>query len=121
MTDPDAVMLLVANCLKDTIAPDVMPFIAIKSEKMDGANVVKVEVSVGTNRPYYLKDKGLKPSGVYIRKGSSSQPMSDESIREMIRDVSGKSFENLRSLNQNLTFEYLKRQFDIRNIPIGSS
>lgn len=70
--DPDGVMLKIVNSLKDAISPDVMPFVRVNTIKIDGKNIVKIEVTTGTNRPYYLKEKGLKPSGVYVRKGSST-------------------------------------------------
>ena len=67
--DPDEVMLQIVNSLKDAIAPDVMPFVSVKTVEMEGRQIVEVEVSTGTNRPYYLREKGLKTSGVYVRKG----------------------------------------------------
>ena len=67
-------------------------------------NDVKKEVATGMNKPYYLSDKGLKPSGVYVRKGSSSQPVSDEAIRKIIIQTSGISYETCRSMNQELSF-----------------
>ena len=94
----DDTMLRVASSLKDTIAPDVMPFVSVKAIKMEGRDVVEIRVSTGTNRPYYLKEEGLKPSGIYVRKGSSSQPMSDEGICDMIIQNSGRSYESCRSL-----------------------
>lgn len=54
------------------------------------------------------------------RKGSSSQPMTDEGIREMIIENSGKFFESSRSFNQNLTFDMLAREMQIRNIEFNS-
>ena len=72
--DPDETMLQVANSLKDAIALDIMPFVKIQTILMDGKNVVEIMVSTGTNRPYYIKEKGLKTSGVYVRKGCSFQP-----------------------------------------------
>lgn len=119
--DPDEVMLQIVNSLKDAIAPDVMPFVSVKTVEMEGRQIVEVEVSTGTNRPYYLREKGLKPSGVYVRKGSSSQPMTDEGIREMIIQNSGRSYENNRSMNQNLTFETLSYEMKRRSIEFGSS
>lgn len=74
VNNPDEVMLQVANSLKDSLVPDVMPFVSIHTETMEGKEVVEIDVSTGTNRPYYLKDKGLRAGGVYVRKGSSSQP-----------------------------------------------
>ena len=69
VNEPDEVMLQVANSLKDSIAPDVMPFVSIHTAELDGKEVVEIEVSTGTNRPYYIREKGLKPGGVYVRKG----------------------------------------------------
>ena len=54
----------------------------------------------GTSRPYYIREKGLKPSGVYIRQGSSNQQLSDEGIRRMLIEVNGKSYESTRSMQQ---------------------
>jgi len=119
VNEPDEVMLQAANSLKDSIAPDVMPFVSIHAAELDGKEVVEIEVSTGTNRPYYIREKGLKPGGVYVRNGSSSQPMTDEGIREMIIANSGRTFESIRSLNQNLTFEALAQEMQIRNIEFG--
>lgn len=47
----------------------------------------------------------LKPAGVYTRQGASSAPASVEQIRKMIKDNDGDIYENMRSLNQALTFE----------------
>lgn len=112
--DPDAVMQQVANSLKDAIAPDIMPFVSIKCITAENRHVVEINVSTGTNRPYYIREKGLKPGGVYVRKGSSSQPMTDEGIREMIVQNSGKSFETGRSMNQELTFASLSYEMQSR-------
>ena len=119
--NPDDTMLRAASSLRDAIAPDVMPFVNIKAIKMEGKDVVEIMVSTGTNRPYYLKEKGLKPSGVYVRKGSSSQPMTDEGIREMIIQNSGRAYESCRSLKQDLTFEVLKSEMQKKNIEIGEA
>ncbi len=118
ITDPDGVMVRIANSLKDAISPDVMPFVALKTISLDGLSIVEITVSTGTNRPYYIREKGLKPSGVYVRKGSSSQPMTDEGIREMIRQTSGQSYENGRSLRQDLTFVTLQTEMAKREIPL---
>lgn len=117
--DPDDVMLRVASGLKDGIRPDIMPFVKIQNIERDGKSVVEVAVEIGTGRPYYLQDKGLKPSGVYVRKGSASQPLSDEGIREMILESSGKSYEKCRSMNQELTFTVFQKEMAARNMESG--
>ncbi len=119
--DPDEVMLRIVNSLKDALSPDVMPFVNVSAIEMEGKHVIEIDVSTGTNRPYYLREKGLKPSGVYIRKGSATQPMSEEGIREMLIRSSGRSFELGRSLNQELTFNTLQKEMKKRTIEIGST
>ena len=65
----------------------------------------------------YLSSKGLTPSGVYVRNGTSSDPASDAAIRKMIKETDGDSFESMRSLEQNLSFDAAKGQFEKQNIP----
>lgn len=119
IADPDSVMLQVVNSLKDAIAPDVMPFVSVRAVEVEGKQVVEIHVSTGTNRPYYIREKGLKPGGVYVRKGSSSQPMTDEGIREMIIQNSGKTYESCRSMKQELTFEALSSEMARRSLEFG--
>lgn len=72
----------------------------------------------GTSRPYYIREKGLKPSGVYIRQGSSNQQLSDEGIRRMLIEVNGKSYESMRSMQQELTFTALRKHFQQRELKL---
>lgn len=117
--DPDAVMVQAANSLKDSVAPDIMPFVSIRAVEMDGRPVVEIQTAPGTNRPYYIREKGLRPNGVYVRKGSSSQPVTDEGIRKMIIQTSGRSFETMRSMNQELTFHTLESELQRHGISFG--
>lgn len=119
--DPDEIMLRIVNSLKDAIAPDVMPFVRVDSVILEGKKVIEIQVTTGTNRPYYLREKGLKPGGVYVRKGSSSQPMTEEGIREMLLQNSGRSFEMCRSLIQELTFREFYREMEQRGFEIGDA
>ena len=119
--DTDDTMLRVTQMIRDNIKPDLIPFVRVQSDEVDGKSIVEVKVSVGSDRPYYLEKEGLRPKGVYVRKGSSSQPLSDQGIRDMIRETSGKSYEEGRSLNQNLTFTSLIEELSARSIEFGAS
>ena len=119
VADTDDVMARISNVAHDTILPNVMPFIQIRPVEMDGRQVVKVSVSVGTERPYYLAKEGLTPKGVFVRRGTACIPLSEAGIREMIMETSGKSFEECRSLDQDLTFEILQEEMSSRNIEFG--
>ena len=48
--------------------------------------VLTIEVSEGSNKPYYLREKGPKPSGVYKRVGTSIRKCSDDEILKMIME-----------------------------------
>ena len=121
VADPDDVMTRISNVAHDTILPDVMPFIQIRAIEMEGKQVVKTTIAVGTERPYYLAREGLKPRGVFVRRGSACIPLNEAGIREMIMETSGKSYEECRSLNQQLTFESFQAEMALRNIEFGTA
>ena len=112
LADTDDTYTRITNCVRDAVAPDVTMF--TKYTLNDG--VIKVNVSEGSSKPYYLKSKGLKPSGVYIRQGASSVQASPEQIRQMIKLSDRDSFEELRSLEQELTFTSAAAAFEKHNI-----
>ena len=99
--DIDDAYTRVTNIIRDAIAPDVTIFVKYTLENNE---VIRIEVGEGSYKPYYLKAKGLKPAGVYIRQGTSSVQASQEQIRQMIKSADGDVFEELRSLEQDLTF-----------------
>ncbi len=115
----DEVMQRVSNTVRDAIKPDVTMFVRYNTVTDDDKTVIAVEVQSGTNKPYYLHAKGLRPEGVYVRQGTSSVPASDIVIRKMIKDTDGDNYEDMRSLEQNLTFERANEEFAKRNIEFG--
>ena len=121
VVNADDTMTRLSNTLRDTILPDVTPFIQITDEQEDGKTIVKVTTSIGTERPYYLKQKGLTPNGVYVRIGSTSVPVNEAGIRSMIMNTAGKSFEESRSLNQDLTFDVLAGEMKKKSIEFGTT
>ena len=117
----DTDILKLSNSIRDSIKPDITLFASILVEKIDGKDVIVVDVQKGASSPYYLTDKGIRPSGVYVRQGASSVPATDVAILKMIRDTDGDNFEELRSLNQNLDFDFLKKEFEDANIKLEHS
>lgn len=115
----DQCALQISNMVRDAVKPDVTMFIHYETLECDGKAVVAVNIQRGTNRPYYLAKKGLRPEGVYVRQGYSSVPATDTAIRQMIKETDGDSFENMRSINQALTFEATKKEFEKRNVVFG--
>lgn len=105
--------------IRNAIKPDVSMYVTLNVEQVENKNIVVIRVQRGVSRPYYIAEKGLKPSGVYIRQGNSSVPASEDYIRQMIKETDGDSFEKLRSLNQELTFNYADMIFKNADISFG--
>lgn len=116
LTDIDKEYVRITNGIRDAIMPDVTMFVRFS---IQDNNVVRITVSEGTNKPYYLRSKGLKPSGVYVRQGASSAPASPEQIRQMIKDTDGDTFEEMRSMNQELTFDAAATAFKKYGVEFG--
>ncbi len=121
VSDPDETILRVQNAIRDNIEPDVTQFTECCAETTDNKTIVVVRVERGTDRPYYLSSKGLRPEGVFVRQGPSTVPASKSAIREMIKISSGYSFEESRSLNQSLTFESTAQAFKEKGLDFGSA
>ena len=119
LDDPDGVTLQISNMVRDAIKPDVTMFLHYKTIEVDGKKIVAVDIQRGTDRPYYNAKKGMRPEGVYVRQGYSSVPATDSAIRRMIKETDGDRFETMRSLNQELTFEDAKREFQLREVDFG--
>ena len=117
----DGVMLQVSNVIRDAIKPDLAMFCDITVENVQNKKVVKITVNRGTARPYYLSAKGIRPEGVYVRQGASSVPASESAILSMIRETAGDSYEEARSLIQELTFNEADFVFENKQIPFGEA
>ena len=121
VTNADAEMLKSSNSIRDTIKPDITMFIDYQLEITDDKAVIKVIVQKGTCCPYYIASKGLRPEGVFVRQGVSSVPATETAILRMIRETDGEKYEDIRSLNQELTFSEATKEFEIRKISLGTS
>lgn len=112
----DGTIQKVSNAVRDNIKPDITMFLRYEIKHMEQTSILAVHIQQGTNRPYYLSKKGLRPEGVYVRQGTSSATASETLIRKMIKETDGTSFEMMRSLDQELTFETTTKEFKVRNL-----
>lgn len=100
-----------SSMIREGITTDLTLFTKIYIDTIDNKDIIVIEVEEGVNKPYYLTDKGMKPSGVFLRYGNTTIKASDEIIRKMITETKSSSFEIRTSENQNLHFEYLINEF----------
>lgn len=119
LDDCDETIQRIANGVRDAIKPDITMFIHYDTISIAEKNIVSVTVQSGANRPYYLAAKGLRPEGVYVRQGTSSVPASDAAIRQMIKETDGDNYEDMRSLNQSLTFDESSKAFSAQHLEFG--
>lgn len=115
--DVDNVYTKITNTVRDSISPDITMF---TKYTLQDNNTILIEVSEGTAKPYYIKSKGIKPSGVYVRQGASSVQASQEQIRMMIKLSDGDVFESSRSLNQEITFEQARAVFARQSVDFSA-
>jgi predicted HTH transcriptional regulator len=76
----DLVQRQIADRIKNNIQPHTLGLFGVLVEKIDNIEVIKVIVSSGIDKPYYLHRKGMSPEGCFIRVGSSIQHMTKEQI-----------------------------------------
>jgi ATP-dependent DNA helicase RecG len=114
----DSTMLQVNNTVRSAIKPDLTLFVDCKTEEMGKAKIIVITVQKGTACPYYLAGKGIRPEGVYVRQGASSVPATETAILNMIKETDGEKYEEVRSLNQDLTFNDTAWEFGIKNLEL---
>ena len=119
MDNPDGTALQISNMVRDAIKPDITMFLHYGTIEESGKKIVAIDIQRGTDRPYYIAKKGMRPEGVYVRQGYSAVPATDTAIRHMIKETDGDRFEAMRSLNQDLTFNAVKKAFEQRNVDFG--
>jgi ATP-dependent DNA helicase RecG len=117
----DETLLKTTNNIRDSIKPDVTLFINHEMEIMSGKHIIILIVQKGTDCPYYIAKKGLRPEGVYVRHAASTVPASETAILKMIKETDGEEYEDVRSLNQELTFSYAKKEFEKAKVDFGKA
>jgi len=114
--NPDESLLQITNMMRSAIKPDVTLFTECSIEKIKKAVVIVVTVQRGTACPYYLAGKGIRPEGVFVRQGASTVPATETAILAMIKATDGEKYEEVRSLNQELTFTETAWEFGLKNL-----
>lgn len=110
-----------SGMIKDGIKSDLTLYTNIGQEKINDKDIIVLEILDAPNKPYYLSDKGLKSSGVYLRSGNTSVPASDEVIKKLIIDSQNIPFEEMISKYQNLHFDYLYELFRVKKIDLNDT
>ncbi len=117
--DVDATQLQASERIKNNIMPSTLGLFDVLIETMDDKKVIKIIVSSGQEKPYYIKRVGMTSSGCYIRVGSSTQPMDQKMIETTFAKRVRNSIKNIRSHRQDLTFSQLKIFYEEHGFELG--
>lgn len=110
--DVDLTQLQIKDRIKNNIQPSTLGLFDVIVETIDNKDVIKVVISSGTEKPYYLRKKGRTPEGYYIRIGSSKERMTERMIEEMFARRIKNSLKEIESPRQDLTFRQLKIHYE---------
>lgn len=110
--DIDLTQLQIKDRIKNNIQPSTLGLFDVTVETIDNKVVIKVIISSGTEKPYYLRKRGRTPEGCYIRVGSSKERMTERMIEEMFTRRIKNSLKEIESPRQDLTFRQLKIHYE---------
>lgn len=115
----DATQLKIADRIRNNVLPSTLGLFDIVTENIEGVDVIKIIVSSGLEKPYYIKSKGMAPGGCYMRLGTSTQPMLISLIDELYAKRIHTTLRNITSPRQDLTFAQLKVYYQERGLELN--
>lgn len=119
LQDLYSIQLRIADRIKNNILPTTLGLYDIITETIEGIPVIKILISSGTEKPYYIKNKGMSPAGCYIRVGTSSQPMTTFMIDELYAKRIHTTLRNITSPRKKLSFSQLKIYYQERGFELN--
>lgn len=117
--DLDSTQLKIADRIKNNILPATLGLFDIVTEVVDDVPIIKVLVSSGLEKPYYIKSQGMSPTGCYTRIGASSQPMTTAMIDDLYARRIHTTLRNILSPRQDLKFAQLKIYYQERGLELN--
>jgi predicted HTH transcriptional regulator len=117
--DIDDTQLKISNRIRDNIQPPTLGLYDVVIENYQGKDVIKIIISSGNEKPYYLRSKGMSESGCFMRTGSGVQPMPSDMITDLFSKRTRNSLSKIESPRDDLTFEQLKIYYEERKLKLN--
>ena len=115
----DILQTKITDRIKNNILPATLGLFEVTTEVVEDKTVIKVLISSGLEKPYYIKKYGMSTNGAFIRQGSSSMPMSITMIEELFRKRVRNTLKNIVSPRQDLTFSQLKIYYEEKGFKLN--
>ncbi|MDR1000797.1 MAG: putative DNA binding domain-containing protein [Clostridiales bacterium] len=116
VADTDAIQLKIVDQIRNNIKPQTLGLFDVVQDTIDGKNIIRVIVSCGQQRPYYIRKYGMSEQGCFVRVGSSTQPMSEQMIEELLSKRQRITLQSMLSPRQTLTFKQLCIYYEEKNL-----
>lgn len=116
----DELQLKIKDRLKNNISSSIMGLFDVLVEKVDTQEVIKIVIASGSEKPYFIKKRGMSEKGCFIRLGSASEPMGSKMIEEMFAKRVRNSLSKIESPRLDLTFEQLKIYYSARGLKLNN-
>ena len=117
----DLTQLQIKDRIKNNIQPSTLGLFDVTVETIDNKEVIKVIISSGTEKPYYLRKKGRTPEGCYIRVGRSKERMTERMIDDMYARRIKNTLKEIDSPRQELTFNQLKIYYEEHGLKLNDN
>lgn len=121
MENTDLTQLQIKDRIKNNIQPSTLGLFDVTVETIDNKEVIKVIISSGTEKPYYLRKRGRTPEGCYIRVGSSKERMTERMIDDMYAKRVKHTLKEIDSPRQELTFNQLKIYYEEHGLKLNDN
>ena len=119
--DIDLIQLQIKDRIKNNIQPSTLGLFDVVAEKINNNDIIKVVISSGTEKPYYLRKKGRTPEGCYVRVGSSKERMTERMIDDMYAKRVKHTLKEIDSPRQELTFNQLKIYYEEHGLKLNDN
>ena len=116
VVDLDATQLKIIDRIRKNIKPQTLGLFDVVFSEIDGKKIIRIIVSCGQQRPYYIRKLGMSEQGCFIRVGASSQPMTEQMIEELLIKRQQINLQTIVSPRQNLTFKQLCIYYEEKNL-----
>lgn len=115
----DDTQLKIADRIKNNILPSTLGLFDIVTESVDNVTVIKILISSGLEKPYYIKKNGMSPNGCFTRTGTSTQQMTTSMIDDLYSKRIHTTLRNIPSPRQDLSFAQLKIYYQERGTELN--
>ena len=119
--DLDATQLKIADRIKNNILPSTMGLFDVVTEIIENVPVIKIIISSGLEKPYYIRSQGMSPTGCFTRIGTSTQPMTTAMIDDLYAKRIHTTLRNILSPRQDLSFSQLKIYYQERGFELNQN